>query len=137
MEKIVVGYDGSEQAKKALQKARMLAEKFGGKIYVVHVIDTAIFSLSEVFMSPSVLNSMREKGEELIKEALEILGISAEARILEGDPAHEIVKFAREVGASLIVVGARGLSTIKKILIGSVSSRVVHESTIDVLVVKG
>lgn len=80
---------------------------------------------------------MREKGEKLIKEALEILGISAEARILEGDPAHEIVKFAREVGASLIVVGARGLSTIKKILIGSVSSRVVHESTIDVLVVKG
>lgn len=137
MEKIVVGYDGSEQAKKALKKAKLIAEKFGGKIYIVHVVDTAIFSLSEVFASPSVLNSMREKAEKLINEALTILGGPAETKILEGDPAHEIVKFAREINASLIVVGARGLSTIKKILIGSVSSRVVHESPIDVLVVKG
>lgn len=137
MEKIVVGYDGSPQAKKALQRAKTLAEKFGSKIYVVHVIDTAILSLSDMFSSPTVLTNLRGKAEQLIKEALETLGGNAEGKILEGDPAHEIVKFAKEMNASLIILGARGLSTIRRILMGSVSSRVVQESPIDVLIVKG
>lgn len=137
MDKIVVGYDGSAQAKKALSKAKELADKFGAKIYIVHVIDTAVLSLSDVFSSPTVLASLREKAEQLVKEAVQTVGGNAEGKILEGDPAHEIVKFAREVNASLIVLGARGLSTIRRVLMGSVSSRVVQESPIDVLIVKG
>lgn len=137
MDKIVVGYDGSAQAKKALSKAKELADKFGAKIYIVHVIDTAVLSLSDVFSSPTVLASLREKAEQLVEEAVQTVGGNAEGKILEGDPAHEIVKFAREVNASLIVLGARGLSTIRRVLMGSVSSRVVHESPIDVLIVKG
>jgi nucleotide-binding universal stress UspA family protein len=137
MEVIVVGYDGSPQAKKALEKARRIAEKFGSKIYVVHVIDTAVLSLSDMFSSPAVLASLKEKAEQLVKEALAALGPYAEGKVVEGDPAHEIVKFAREVNASLIILGARGLSTIRRILMGSVSSRVVQESPIDVLIVKG
>lgn len=136
MEKIVVAYDGSEQARKALERARALMEKFGSKVYVIHVIDTAVVSLSEAFTSPSIWASLREKGEKLVEEALSRLGPWAEGHVLEGDPAHEIVRFAREVGASLIVVGSRGLSTIRRVLMGSVSSRVVQESPIDVLVVK-
>lgn len=137
MDRIVVGYDGSPQAKKALEKARKIAEKFGSKIYVVHVIDTAVLSLSDMFASPSVIASLKEKAEQLIKEALSAAGPGAEGKVLEGDPAHEIIKFAREVNASLIILGARGLSTIRRILMGSVSSRVVQESPIDVLIVKG
>jgi len=137
MERIVVGYDGSVYSKKALEKVKVLAEKFGSKVYVVHVIDTAVLSLSDVFASPSILTSLREKAEQLIKEAAQLLGGNAEGKVLEGDPAHEIIKFAKEVNASLIVLGSRGLSTIRRVLMGSVSSRVVQESPIDVLVVKG
>ena len=137
MERIVVGYDGSVYSKKALEKVKVLAEKFGSKVYVVHVIDTAVLSLSDVFASPSILASLREKAEQLIKEAVQLLGGNAEGKVLEGDPAHEIVKFAKEVNASLIVLGSRGLSTIRRVLMGSVSSRVVQESPIDVLIVKG
>jgi len=137
MERIVVGYDGSIYSKKALEKVKVLAEKFGSKVYVVHVIDTAVLSLSDVFASPSILMSLREKAEQLVKEAVQLLGGNAEGKVLEGDPAHEIVKFAKEVNASLIVLGSRGLSTIRRVLMGSVSSRVVQESPIDVLIVKG
>jgi len=137
MERIVVGYDGSIYSKKALEKVRVLAEKFGSKVYVVHVIDTAVLSLSDVFASPSILMSLREKADLLVKEAVQLLGGNAEGKVLEGDPAHEIVKFAKEVNASLIVLGSRGLSTIRRVLMGSVSSRVVQESPIDVLIVKG
>jgi len=137
MERIVVGYDGSVYSKKALEKVKVLAEKFGSKVYVVHVIDTAVLSLSDVFASPSILASLREKADLLVKEAVQLLGGNAEGKVLEGDPAHEIVKFAKEVNASLIVLGSRGLSTIRRVLMGSVSSRVVQESPIDVLIVKG
>jgi len=137
MERIVVGYDGSIYSKKALEKVKVLAEKFGSKVYVVHVIDTAVLSLSDVFASPSILMSLREKADLLVKEAVQLLGGNAEGKVLEGDPAHEIVKFAKEVNASLIVLGSRGLSTIRRVLMGSVSSRVVQESPIDVLIVKG
>ena len=137
MERVVVGYDGSIYSKKALEKVKVLAEKFGSKVYVVHVIDTAVLSLSDVFASPSILAGLREKAEQLIKEAVQLLGGNAEGKVLEGDPAHEIVKFAKEVNASLIVLGSRGLSTIRRVLMGSVSSRVVQESPIDVLIVKG
>jgi len=137
MDQIVVGYDGSIYSKKALEKVKVLAEKFGSKVYVVHVVDTAVLSLSDVFASPSILASLREKAEQLIKEAVQLLGGNAEGKVLEGDPAHEIVKFAKEVNASLIVLGSRGLSTIRRVLMGSVSSRVVQESPIDVLIVKG
>jgi len=137
MERIVVGYDGSVHSKRALEKAKVLAEKFGSKVYVVHVIDTAVLSLSDVFASPSILASLREKADHLVKEAVQLLGGNAEGKVLEGDPAHEIVKFAKEVNASLIVLGPRGLSTIRRVLMGSVSSRVVQESPIDVLIVKG
>lgn len=135
MERIVVGYDGSPAARKALKRALEISARFGSKVYVVHVVDTALLSLSEAF-APSMLAALREAGEKVLQEASrEAPGV--EARLLEGDPAHEIVRFAAEVGASLIVVGSRGLSTIRRMLMGSVSSRVVQESPVDVLVVKG
>ena len=52
----------------------------------------------------------------MVKEAVQLLGGNAEGKVLEGDPAHEIVKFAKEVNASLIVLGSRGLSTIRRVL---------------------
>jgi len=135
MRTIVVAYDGSQHAKKALEAAKAIAERFGSKIYVVHVVDTAVLSLSEAFATPSVIKSLREGGEKALREALGVVP-GAESKLLEGDPAHEIAKFAREVKADLVVVGARGLSTIRKSLLGSVAGRLVQESDVSVLVVK-
>lgn len=135
MRTIVVAYDGSQHSKKALETARALAERFGSKIYVVHVVDTAVLSLSDAFSSPSVVESLRQRGEKVLKEALSAAP-GAEAKLLEGDPAYEIAKFAKDVKADLIVVGSRGLSTIRKSLLGSVAGRLVQESDVSVLVVK-
>lgn len=60
----------------------------------------------------------------------------AELKLVEGDPPHEMAKLAKNIDADLIVVGSRGLSTIRRSLLGSVSSRLVQESEISVLVVK-
>ncbi|MEZ0248695.1 MAG: universal stress protein [Thermoproteus sp.] len=135
MKTIVVAYDGSQYAKKALEVAKAIAEKFGSKVYVIHVVDTAVLSLSEAFSTPNVVKSLREGGEKALREALVVIP-NAETKLLEGDPAYEIAKFAREAKADLVVVGSRGLSTIRKSLLGSVAGRLVQESDVSVLVVK-
>ncbi len=135
MRTIVVAYDGSQYAKKALETAKTLAEKFGSKVYIIHVVDTAVLSLSEAFSTPNVIESLRQGGEKVLREALTMIP-NAEVKLLEGDPAYEIAKFARDVKADLVVVGSRGLSTIRKSLLGSVAGRLVQESDVSILVVK-
>jgi nucleotide-binding universal stress UspA family protein len=53
-----------------------------------------------------------------------------------GEAAAEIVRIARESGADLIVLGARGLNPLKRLVLGSVSTKVLHDAPCDVLVVK-
>ncbi|MBP1449146.1 MAG: universal stress protein [Thermoproteus sp.] len=135
MKTIVVGFDGSQHSKKALEQAKAIAEKFGSKICIVHVIDTAVLSLSEAFSTPQIQKALWEGGEKILREA-QAIAPGAELKLVEGDPPHEIAKLAKNIGADLIVVGSRGLSTIRRSLLGSVSSRLVQESEVSVLIVK-
>ncbi len=62
--------------------------------------------------------------------------IASNGRVLLGDAGHEIVEYANTHDIDLIVVGARGLSTFKKIFLGSVSNYVMQKSKIAVMIVK-
>lgn len=55
---------------------------------------------------------------------------------MEGDPAQAILDYVDKNSISLIVMGSRGLSTVKRVFLGSVSSRVVQEARVPVLIVK-
>jgi nucleotide-binding universal stress UspA family protein len=63
-------------------------------------------------------------------------GVEHSSIIRHGDPGVEIVKAAEENKADLIVVGSRGLSTLRRLILGSVSRKVINKSKIPVLVVK-
>jgi nucleotide-binding universal stress UspA family protein len=58
-------------------------------------------------------------------------------RVVQGDPREQIPALAAQWGADLIVMGARGLGTVKRLILGSVSTAVIHEVQCPVLVVKG
>ncbi|MGC8584435.1 MAG: universal stress protein [Thermoproteus sp.] len=131
---IVVAYDGSEHSKKALLYAISLARQTKAKLYLVYVVDT---SLAELYSIPQAYDKIKKKGEELLAEARgSCAGLDAECKLLEGDPAEEIIKFAKDVRADLIVIGSRGLSRLKRILLGSVSARVATEAATSVLIVR-
>jgi nucleotide-binding universal stress UspA family protein len=53
-----------------------------------------------------------------------------------GDPADEILKAAKQIEAELIVMGARSLGTVERLVLGSVSTKIMHEAGCDVLIVK-
>ena len=138
---IIVAYDGSEHANKALDIGIDLAKKYGSKLDIVEVIDTAMLTGMGLAPVPAeVVDQIYGKAKrevEMAKNKAIQAGISnVGGETLEGDPASSILEYAGKNGADLIITGSRGLSTLKRIVLGSVSSRIVQESKIPVLVVK-
>jgi nucleotide-binding universal stress UspA family protein len=74
--------------------------------------------------------------EKLLQSYQEKLSIDSELEMVTGDPADEIIRLANIYKADLIVIGSRGLTGMKRIVQGSVSSQVVEEANCSVLVVK-
>jgi nucleotide-binding universal stress UspA family protein len=70
------------------------------------------------------------------RDALARSGITATGYAPAGDPADEILATANAFEAELIVIGARSLATVERLVLGSVSTKVMHESDCDVRVVK-
>jgi nucleotide-binding universal stress UspA family protein len=135
MERIVVGFDGSEHSHKALARAADIAD--GATLAVVSAANVRTFfrgsGLSPV--DPADVEA-RSKALAEAREYLEGRGVDGVYIEGGGNPADVIVQEAEESKADLIVVGARGLSAVKRIALGSVSTNVVHHAPCDVLVVR-
>jgi nucleotide-binding universal stress UspA family protein len=84
------------------------------------------------------LNDARlEGGQEVVQAAVDALGLThADTHVAVGDPGTEIAVLAKEVGATVIVVGSRGLGAFKRALLGSVSDHLVRHAPCPVLVVR-
>jgi nucleotide-binding universal stress UspA family protein len=135
MRNIVVGYDGSETAKRALERAAELATD-GATVTVVSAVH--VHSAAGRGAGPVDPDEVHERRQELA-EAETLLGEKGiKPSLVEGhgDPADVIVDQAKESGADLIVVGNRGLNVGARLLLGSVSTKVLHDAPCDVLVVR-
>jgi nucleotide-binding universal stress UspA family protein len=132
--KIVVGYDGSDGAKHALDRAITLAGD-DGRITVVAAAETrARPGITEgVRLDPSEIERRRKDLEEA-KALLAARGVDGETLEAQGDPGDVILDSAKD--ADLVVVGSRGLNPFQRLLLGSVSTKVVHRAECDVLVVR-
>ncbi len=135
MKNIVVGFDGSEAAKRALTRAAELAN--GATVTVVSAV--AIHVPTGRGGMAAVDPEERTERERELTEAAALLrekGITPREVEGHGDPGDVIIEEARELGADLIVVGTRGLNAAERLVLGSVSTKVVHHAPCDVLVVR-
>jgi nucleotide-binding universal stress UspA family protein len=140
--KILVAIDGSDHAEKAFRHAMTLAQKFDSKVIVVHVMSPPAagggmgnFPMQEVvraaFDSAQILTS------KFSLIAQQEFGLAVETITAKGGAvADEILKAADSNKVDLIVMGSRGLSGFKELVLGSVSSAVVHRAKVPVLTVK-
>lgn len=137
---IVVAYDGSSNAKKALDVAIDLAKRYESKLDIIEVVDSSVFAGAGVAPVPAeVIENVYNKAKADIEDAKKLAkdkGINADGVVLEGDPATAVLEYTSKNNADLIVTGSRGLSTLKRIFLGSVSTRIVQEAKVPVLVVK-
>lgn len=135
---IVVALDGSEITERIIQTLQDLALPKESKVVLCHV-----------FLPPDTDNDLpadrpHPKSAEVsylqIEKQLQSYQAqfftNSELELVTGDPAEEIIRLANIYQADLIVIGSRGLTGMKRIVQGSVSSQVVEEAHCSVLVVK-
>ncbi|MFN8188348.1 MAG: universal stress protein [Gaiellales bacterium] len=136
--KIVVGYDGSEHAQRALERAVAIA-RGDDQILVVSAAAISTLVRDPAGGASAVDPSAAEAAEVSLDKAREVLGAtSIPSRFIEGrgDAAETLVQVAKDEDAGLIVLGTRGLNFAQRALLGSVSTKVVHHAHCDVLVVR-
>ena len=134
METIVVGYDETEPAKRALERAAELATAFGAKVIVTSVAHKFIgrgIGPADPVDPPELHRAELERAAAFLAER----GIEGEYDLALDGPADHIVRLAEERGADLIVVGTREPGLIERMLGLSVSGAVQHKAHCDVLVV--
>ncbi|MEX0673916.1 MAG: universal stress protein [Gaiellaceae bacterium] len=132
--RIVVGYDGSEPAQRALDRAAELAG-YGTTVTVVSVAPSVYTQGLQPVADPD--DSERARG--LLAEARDRLAlrhVPVATRHAVGEPAAMIVEAADELEADLIVVGTRNGNAVERLVLGSTSTKVLHHAHCDVLVVR-
>jgi nucleotide-binding universal stress UspA family protein len=145
--KILLATDGSKEAQLAFASAADLSKKTGSELHVVYVGHMPLVSYESpgaTTLDPDLLGRMQEgaaqearkKLDEQLQRVGQTGGEIAEVHARIGRPDAEIVGLADELGAGLIVLGSRGLGSLRRALMGSVSDSVVRHAHCPVLVVR-
>lgn len=145
LDTILVPVDFSEHSIHAVDYALRLAGVFGSRVVLVHVYHFPVELLTDwsaygtLAGSAEILEGLRKDREEqmaaLAREKARP-GLPLTTRVVDGTPFSEICKAARSEGANLIVMGTRGLTGLKHVLIGSTAEKVVRKAPCPVLVLK-
>lgn len=148
---LLVPVDGSKGSKAAAELAAQLAERLGASVRLLFVFPenpVELFGLpgdspraDELkYFSPDAFAGLRDRtAEEVFKSTREALGsvrVEIEEQVLSGEPAHAIIKHANGEADPMIVMGRRGLGSLRELVVGSVSQRVLHHATCPVTVVR-
>jgi nucleotide-binding universal stress UspA family protein len=146
--RIVVAVDHSAEAMAALAFVTQLGFPEGTRVALVHVVEKPT-QLVERFLptgrpdlrrtADRIIDAHKHVGEHLLEEArlrIAKAGLVEETVLVEGHPAEELVRATENLHADLVIVGSRGFSGMKRILLGSVSRRVARHAPCSVLIVR-
>ncbi|AKB53169.1 universal stress protein [Methanosarcina sp. A14] len=138
---VIIATDGSETANEAADFGIEMIGCSGAKVYAIYVIDTTPYRsvpLDKIW-SDKVLEEFEKEGREAtsyIEKIGKAAGVEVESRVLKGHPAEKIVTFAEDNNIDMIIMGSLGKSGYERVLLGSVSEKVIRHAKIPVLVVR-
>jgi nucleotide-binding universal stress UspA family protein len=134
--KIIWSTDGSESADRALELAKSLASEDGAEVLAVHSVDYLVGAHGGLPENADA-DERRVKIEQQVAE-LAGQGVNISSRVVQAGStgaAHTVATVAEEVGADVIVIGTRGQTPLKGLMLGSVVQRLLHLAPCPVLVV--
>lgn len=135
--RILVATDGSDNAQRATGQALDLARQYGAELHAVYVIETRTGYDNAIVDPETVRQNLREDGEEALK-AIERDGepdVSVVTTVREGVPHEEILSYSENHGIDLVVMGAKGRSAFKTVLLGSTTEALLRADRVPILVV--
>ncbi|KAK6176959.1 hypothetical protein SNE40_015159 [Patella caerulea] len=140
--KVLIAMDGSDPSLYAFDWYMDNIHKPDNSIIIAHVPDYKSLVKSPIISSDPALIAALMKEEEAevdkiiskIKEKVNVVGVKCRMLRLSGDPGHAIVKASETEKVDCIVTGTRGLGTVRRTLLGSVSDYIIHHSHVPVLV---
>lgn len=135
MSEIIVGYDGSDCGRAALEKACEMAVALGDKVVIVFGYAPGGYGGGEI---PAHREAVEELGEKFTTEADErarAAGVEHEVRLKPLRPVHALLEATEESDARMIVVGSYGEAPLKGAIVGSTPYKLLHLSPCPVLVV--
>ena len=138
---IIVGVDGSSHSARALEWAisQGALQRAAVTVLAVRSVPASPWTGNPVVIAqdPAELEKLRQQAEEMTLKVTDQLGdarpTSVSVRVVNGFPAKELIDASRD--ADLVVVGSRGAGGFARLLVGSVSSQVVHHAHCPVVVV--
>ena len=140
--KIMVATDGTEASEKAVNTAIEIAKMTDAKLYALHVIAMAFFSMTldtSEDWEKAFAQKVATEGKEAItyvENAGKAANVEVESLIIRGSPSEGIIEFAEKNDIDLIIVATHGMTGIKGLLNASIADNVVQHSNKSVLVVR-
>jgi nucleotide-binding universal stress UspA family protein len=142
MKKILVPCDFSEQAVNALRFAVDIAAQSKGEVHLVHIIELPVMHDSVLMpvmsFEEALLKELREKAEREFKKLTEKFGagVKIKTAVIFGGISPMITDYIADQAIELVVMGTKGASGVKEVLIGSNAEKVVRRSPVPVIAVK-
>ncbi|MEW6569941.1 MAG: universal stress protein [Nitrospirota bacterium] len=133
---VLLTTDGSKYSEAAIDKAVNFAKSYGGELVIVSVVD-----VTEEFMarSPGMVEEMVKKAKGFVDDAkkkAEVSNITTKTFVREGEAYRVITNLAKDQKADIIIMGSHGRTGLKRLLMGSVTAKVIGYTPCPVLVVK-
>jgi nucleotide-binding universal stress UspA family protein len=133
VKKIITAVDGSKHADKALEYGVHLAKNYSANLALIHVEEDKLIRIG----GPQVEDCVGTVGECILKDAAtKVEGVPVDKKLEYGSPAESIIKVAKKANVDIIVVGSRGLSSVGRFLLGSVSDDVSMHARSSVLIAR-
>jgi len=145
--KIVVPVDFSDLSKPLVEYAGQFAKCMGAKVFLIHI--TQVQQIAEMFgdlegglpalAEPEVMHQIKEAAKKQLdtyRQQLKAMDLMVEAVVLAGVNYMEIIQYAKDQAADLIIIGSHGKSGWQDFLLGNVADKVAHKSPIPVLIFK-
>jgi nucleotide-binding universal stress UspA family protein len=140
----VVGTDGSTTASEAVRHASELARAMGATLHVVHAFQ-AVSALATLGPDAGAAAASAGLAEAVETQARQILeragaaaraeGVTVETHLCAGDPASALIDTADRLSADLIVIGNKGMSGVRRFVLGSVPNKISHHCPCSLLIV--
>ena len=140
LSRILVPVDGSDNSYRALDAALFLSEKLDAKVTAINVTeDLPVLYFESEKLLRELLEAYKKENLLVLSKCSEIAtekGLTIDTKLLQGNPSSVILDFCEKEKYDIIVMGSRGMGKFKELVLGSVSSKVLHHSSCPVMIIR-